>query len=257
MAYRKEQLKKDLRVLGVCPGDAVMMHFSYKALGEVEEGAQGIFDAIVELLGEEGTLLVPGFSWNSVDYEHPVFDRDKTPSCVGYLPEYFRTHVNGYVRSMHATHSVCVLGKHAEALVKDHEKDLTPVGKNSPIMKLAEMGGKILMLGCSPDHLTIMHGVEETAEPPYLFDREKPIEYILRDGDAEMHQTAIRHSFEKEGYRYGQVYSRILNLLDEGEYSHGMVLAADSYLFSASAIVEKGHKKLLEDPYYFVNKTKI
>ncbi len=257
MAYTVKQMQDDLYALGICPGDTLMVHSSYKSLGGIEGGAKGVFDALLGVLGEEGTLVVPGFSWDSVDYDHPVFDRGTTPTCVGYLPEYFRKEVKGYIRSMHATHSCCVLGKRAKELAEGHEKDLTPVGENSPIMKLTKIGGKILMLGCSPDHLTIMHGVEETAEPPYLFERTKPIHYVLQDGVKRMEQTALRHSFEKDGYRYGQVYSRITDLLGEGEYTRGKVLEADCYLYSAAAILEKGHAKMLEDPYYFINKTKI
>lgn len=250
-----QKFQQDLYALGLRPGDTVMIHSSFKSLGKIEEGAAGIFDALKDFLGEEGTMLLPAFSYDSVGPENPIFDRNTTPSCVGYLPEYFRTNVSGVIRSLHATHSCSIWGKRAEELAKDHELDLTPVGKNSPLYKMSKVGGKILFLGADPDHNTAMHGVEETTEPDYLFDRENlTIEYVLRDGDHEIRQTALRHCFEKNGFYYEQKYGRLVSLLSEEEYSHGFVLQAECYLLSSAAVWEKGHAKLKEDPHFFINK---
>jgi len=256
-SHTLEQFKKDLHVLGLHAGDIVMMHCSYKSLGGVEGGAEGIFAALEDLLGPEGTLILPAFSYATVNYDQPIFDRKETLSCIGYLPEYFRTKVPGVIRSMHATHSCSLKGKHAEDLAAGHELDLTPVGPNSPMAKLPKIGGKILILGSHPDHNTALHGVEETAEPPYLFNRTKPIHYILRDGEREIHQDAIHHGFHFTTHSYAQRYSRILNLLQESEYSVGKVLDATCYLMDAKAVWERGHAALLQDPYYFVERIEL
>ena len=198
------QLIHDLQCLGLSGGDTVMVHSSYKSLGGIEDGAAGVFRAFDEVLSEDGTLMLPGFSYDTVTYENPVFDRQKTPVCVSYLPEYFRTQVPGVIRSMHATHSCLLKGKRAEEMIRGHELDLTPVGSNSPLRKLPGLDGKILFLGCSPDHNTLCHGVEETAEPPYLLDHERMIHYTLRDGETVIEQTALHHSFQKDGWFYEQ-----------------------------------------------------
>ena len=253
----KEQLKKALMDIGIKEGDDLMVHSSFKSLGGIEGGAKAVIEAFSEVLGKDGTLLMPAFTFNSVTRENPVFDYEKSPNCVGYLGEFLRCEVEGSIRSIHATHSVCALGKRAFKYTSGHENDITPVGENSPIIKLCKNGGKILMLGCSPNHLTVMHGVEETAEPDYLLDRENPIEYTLVLKDKTVTQTAIRHLFEKDGFYFAQLYSRIINLLDESEYTEKNVLSAPSFLFDAKAILEKGSEKLKEEPYYFVEKRKI
>ena len=51
MAYTKQQLKKDLEQLGVHSGDVVLMHSSFKALGEIEGGAAGFFDLLQTAVG--------------------------------------------------------------------------------------------------------------------------------------------------------------------------------------------------------------
>ncbi|MBE6758162.1 MAG: AAC(3) family N-acetyltransferase [Ruminococcaceae bacterium] len=249
-----DKLQRDLSRLGIHRGDTVMMHSSYKSLGEGITPAD-FFQGFLDLLGEEGTLVLPALSYETVTYEHPFFDRSETPSCVGYLSEFFRTQVTGVRRSLHATHSCTAVGKHADFLLNGHEKDLTPVGANSPISKLPQVNGKMLMLGCHPDHNTALHGVEEKGGAPYIFDPTRRISYVLKDGEQVIHQTARRHDFHKTDCDYEQKYARILDLLDEGvEYTRGKVLAADCYLLSARAVWEKGLAKLAEDPCFFVNK---
>lgn len=252
--HSKKQFKQQIYQLGICPGDTVLVHSSYKSLGGIEDGAAGLFEAFSELLGDKGTILLPSLSYSTVTWENPFFDRQNTPSCVGFLPEFFRTCVTGVVRSMHATHSCCAKGKYADELTAEHELDLTPVGVHSPFYKIREIGGKILFLGCSPDHNTSMHGVEETAEPFYLFDRSKRIHYYLKDKERVIEQDALRHNFIVDGQIYDQRYSRIIPLLDGKSCHNGKVLDAECWLFSADAVWTAGKKKLQEDPGYFVEK---
>ncbi len=248
-----EEFKKDLQKLGLKQGDTVMIHCSYKSLG-ADVSPELLFGAITELLGEDGTLVMPAFSYRTVNYENPVFDVDTTPSCVGFLPEFFRTEVKGVKRSLHATHSCCVLGKNSDFLIKDHELDLTPVGENSPITKLPDLDGKILILGSHPDHNTTLHGVEEKGKAPYVFDPERTIDYVLKNGKEEIRQTARRHDFHKADCDYEQKYARILEILSDDDYAVGKVLNADCYLMSARAVWEKGVAKLKEAPYFFVER---
>ena len=252
--HTSKQLEKDLRGIGIRPGDVILMHSSYKALGGIEGGAKTFFEVMLHVLGQEGTLVVPALSFEAVTRENPEFDLQKTPGCVGYLAEFFRTGVPGVVRSMHATHSCCAIGKYAREITQGHELDITPVGTNSPFAKLPRYHGKIFMLGCGTGCNTSMHGVEEDAEPPYCIDWEHPINYILKDGETSVCVKSFRHNFMTEdGKHIRQRYDRMVNLLEQDEISHGYVLAAESYLMDASAVWKKGKQKLMADPLYFVD----
>ena len=249
----KEKIKQDLIALGIKSGDVVLMHSSYRSLGEIDGGAKTFFDAFLETLGDEGTLILPALSYNRVNFDNPEFDREATGTCVGYLPEFFRTSVPEVVRSLHATHSCCAVGKYAEEFVRNHEKDITPVGENSPFTKLPKYDGKILMLGCGTKFNTSMHGVEELADVPYVLDKKNPITYVLKDGDATVIVKSYRHDFLAEnGEHIRQCYDRVTDLLTDEEYKKGFVLSAECHLMDAKAVWEKGYNKMKENPLYFV-----
>ena len=252
--HTKEQLKRDLYNLGIRAGDTVLMHSSFKSLGGIEGGAEAFFAAFTELLGEDGTLVLPTLSYSYVTAANPVFDRNETKSCVGYLSEYFRTCVKGVIRSMHATHSCAAFGRLAEELTRDHELDDTPVGPNSPFTKLPKVGGKILMLGCNFASNTSMHGVEELTCPFYLFSDDNKLTYTLRDGERTVEIFSKRHNFVVDGVHVQQRYARVLPLLSDKELSLGKVLDADCALMDAAAVWRVGHEKLLENPEYFIDR---
>ena len=104
-------LSDDLRKLGLKPGDLVMIHGSLRALGlarsqGVEGGAELILDAIAEVLGPDGTMLMILGTDYALDWVNlrPVAERaarlegteplviDDAPVLpeVGFLAEAFR-----------------------------------------------------------------------------------------------------------------------------------------------------------------------
>ena len=246
------RLRQDLEALGIRPGDTVLMHASFRSLGGIEDGADGFYRGFLSLLGSRGTLAVPTLTYRPV-YETKFFDVRNTPGCVGWLSEYFRTQLAGAVRSLHPTHSCAAAGYNAAFLTADHERDVTPCGGNSPFRKLPLLGGKILMLGCTLAPCTSMHGVEETAAPPYLFADMPPAEYRVTGWDgAERRMAVYRHGFSF--YRYEQCYTRISRVLASPELVGGSILDAEAWLIDAAALWKKCRLKMMEDPYFFVEK---
>ena len=239
-------LVKDLLALGVKPGATLMVHASLKSLGAESGGAAGVVDALLAALGEKGTLLMPALSYATVTPDHPVFDVRATPSCVGWLPEYFRTRP-GTLRSVHPTHSVCGVGRRAEDLLSRHSLDTTPVGENSPFTQLPRVGAQILFIGCGLGPNTTMHGVEEKVVPPYLFG--DPLDYTvtLADG-SQTHMTVRRHNFKG----WEQHYERLEAVMPRG-LRRGKLLDADCYLLEAAEMWFAALTKLRENPLYFVD----
>lgn len=202
-------------------------------------------------MGNEGTLVFPAFSYRTVTEENPYFSIRETPSCVGYLSNYFRCEIPGVKRSLHPTHSCTALGKHADFLLSNHECDRVMVGENSPLRKLPSLDGKILFLGCSPASNTSMHGVEVRVNPPYLFHNANETEYILDDGICK-HKTMLkRFTFATTGTT--QRYARLIPHLSGSELTVGKILDAECHFMSSRAVWQHGEEILRRDPFYFVD----
>ncbi|HEY9075302.1 MAG TPA: AAC(3) family N-acetyltransferase [Anaerolineaceae bacterium] len=237
-------LAADLRQLGLRAGDTVMVHSAFKSLGITDP--EVIIAALLEVLGEEGTLLMPALSYQQ---QPPlVHDTRQTPSCVGFLPEYFRKRA-GTLRSLHPTHSVCGVGRRAGELLKDHFDDCTPCGWHSPFNKILHLPGKILMLGCGLKPNTTMHAIEEYVQPPYLFSA--PRVYTLTDENG--------RTFEKQYIPHGfrdvvQRYDRITWLLDRPGLDIGKVGAALAHRIDCAALFPAALGALQRDLFYFVER---
>lgn len=162
----EKQMTLDLRALGLCDGDSVITHSSFKSLGEVEGGAQTVINSFRNAVGESGTVIFPTLcqeDWLNV-YKNWHLD---APSDVGYLTNYFRK-LPGALRSNQATHSVAAMGKDAEYITKTHgESGLrygmfgdTPFAADSPWEKMYKLNTKIVFLGVNALKCTFRHYVE-------------------------------------------------------------------------------------------------
>jgi aminoglycoside 3-N-acetyltransferase len=221
-----------------------MVHSSYKSLGI--RNPEVITLALLEALGKSGTLFMPALSY--LQKPPNVHNTNLTPSCVGFLSEYFRCRA-GTTRSVHPTHSVCGVGRLAHEWLDDHIQDHTPCGPHSPFHKLLHHQGKILMIGCGLKPNTTMHAIEEYIQPAYLFG--PPQNYTITDSLGRIFEKVyITHNFF-EG-RAIQRYDRVEGILNEAALSSGMLGNAKTYLIQAEALFQAGLECMRSDPFYFI-----
>lgn len=244
-----ERLFSNFCQLGIRPGDTVLMHSSMKAL-QTAMSPEQFLQALCDYLGPEGTLVLPTLSFTTVTRTNNVFIAGETPACIGLLPNVFLK-MDGTVRSLNPTHSCAARGFRAEALTSPHILDETPVGPNSPFRLLADIGGKILMLGPVNVHNTFMHGMEEIAGAPYCLTKER-FPFILVDAKGHtIHKEYFLHNFQEV---QRQCYDRTEALLPSSAIHRGNILAAASTLMDAAVLREVAVAKMKEDPWYFVDK---
>lgn len=177
----KADIIDGLHRLGVQEGNVILVHSSLKRFGRVKGGVDTVIDALLETVGPNGTVMVPTIT-GSPDYNRenpPAFDVRNTPCWTGKIPETFR-HRPEAIRSLHPTHSVAAIGKQAEYLTRDHHNCATPCGRNSPYIRIGELGGKVVFLGVTLDCCTMLHGVEELAKSPYHLQSE-PVQARIID----------------------------------------------------------------------------
>ena len=111
-----------------------MVHSSLSSLGTVEGGAETVMEALLQALGNEGTLVVPTFTDEVVArYNGFVFDVSNTPSYVGAITEAARARPDA-LRSHHPWHSVSAIGPMADDLT--HNKIDSPWRPGSPMSQI-------------------------------------------------------------------------------------------------------------------------
>lgn len=188
---RKLVLKQDilaaLERVGVGRGQTIMVHASLSSLGFVCGGAQVVIEALLESVGEEGTIMMPAQSWKNLDpasgvhweepeewwqaiRDHwPAYDREITPTnTMGAVAEMFRKWP-GTLRSDHPARSVAANGKYAACLTREHTLS-NIFGDGSPIGRLYELDGYVLLIGVGYDKNTSLHLADARAEYPGKHD---------------------------------------------------------------------------------------
>jgi len=179
----RADLVRDLRALGVAAGDVLLVHSSLSRLGWVCGGPQAVIEALLELVGPDGTLVMPAFSthitdpanwtnppvpesWWPVIREHsPAYDPRRTPTrMLGAVAELFRTWP-GVDRSAHPHDSFAALGPKSAPILHPHPLD-DGMGERSPLARLHDLDARVLLLGVGHGNNSSLHLAEHRADYP-------------------------------------------------------------------------------------------
>ena len=179
----KADIVAGLQEIGLKEGDTVIVHTSLSSIGYVCGGAQTVIEALIEVVGEDGTIMMPTQSWKNLDPEAgvhwdvseqdwdmirenwPAYDKKITPTnTMGAVAEMFRSWP-GASRSDHPARSVAAWGRHSVYLTEKH--DLSDIfGDDSPIGRLYELDGKVLLIGVGYNKNTSIHLADVRADYP-------------------------------------------------------------------------------------------
>ncbi|MBI3945229.1 MAG: AAC(3) family N-acetyltransferase [Armatimonadetes bacterium] len=189
MAVTRDEIAAGLRSLGLEPGAGVFVHSSLRSFGHVEGGAEAVIGALTDVVGPEGTILMPAFDHGRVfgPGGPGIFDPRETPTSNGRIPDTF-WRMPGVCRSLSPTHSFAARGRHAARYTRDHHLTLT-CGEDSPLGLLMRDDGWQVNLGTTHRTSTAKHLAETIHRAPCLGQRTEVHPVRLPDGRVALHRT--------------------------------------------------------------------
>lgn len=249
--YTKDDLLTDIKNMGIDPTGALLIHSSMKSIGPVEAGADTVLDAWSEYM-RDGLLIFPTHTWRQLRSDPDYFDSRTLPSCVGILPELFR-HRQGVIRSLHPTHSVAALGRHAAAYTAGEETRTTCCPREGCWGKLLDLDAEILFLGCTLRSNTFLHGVEEWEEIPDRMDA-KPQHITITGPAGETYETLIHRHHCQACEDVSANYIKMEPVfLKQGAIRYGRFGNAKCVIGNARKMYEATVRLLRREPQLFIS----
>lgn len=195
-----ETMASDLDTLGVEPGQTILVHGSLSSLGWVCGGPTTVVDALMDVIGEDGTIVMPTHSpgnrdpsdmgnppvpeswYDTIREQMPAYRPAVTPTRgMGAIAECFRSYPE-VCRSDHPQHSFAAWGSEAEFVTADHRLDYS-LGENSPLARVYDLDGNVLFLGTTHATNTSLHLAEYRAFID--IDRTSHASAVLIEGERE------------------------------------------------------------------------
>jgi aminoglycoside 3-N-acetyltransferase IV len=235
----RAELIGQLRALGVTEGGVLLVHTSFRAVRPVEGGVPGLIVALRGALGADGTLVMPSATGN----DDEPFDPAATPtdSSLGAVADAF-WRLPGVLRSNHFA-AFAAAGPDAEAIIADPIR-FPPHVPESPVGRVHDLDGQVLLLGVGHDANTTLHLAELLAGIPYrvpkyctVLQNGRPVRIDYGENDHCCERFALADDW----------------LGAEGVQTEGRVGHAHARLVRARDIVRIAVERLRRDPLVFLH----
>jgi len=191
IVYHKKYDAKDvvriMESLGMKSGSVVCIHSSMMEFYNYKGTATELIEAILDVLGPDGTLIMPAFPPNAKDRDY-IFNPKSDRTAAGALAEAFR-HYPGVKRSCNVRHSVCAIGKYSDYLISDHTNGRDCWDEKSPYYRLCKLNGLVFNLGMPRSYMGTFHHCVESIlqyEHPYwaqFFNKSRVYQYYSPSGE--------------------------------------------------------------------------
>jgi aminoglycoside 3-N-acetyltransferase len=228
----RSEVTEQLLALGVESRGVLLVHTAFSKVAPVEGGPRGLIEALQAAVGPAGTLAMPSMS----DDDDRPFDPLKTPCCgMGVVADTF-WRLPGVLRS-DSPHAFAAIGPRAAEITAPHPIDV-PHGLDSPVGRIYELDGQVLLLGVGHDANTTIHLAENMAGVRY---RRPKYSMILKDGQP------VRYDYSEIDHccQNFELMDRWLEA--EGRQHRGFVGHAEARLACSREIVEAALVRLREN----------
>jgi aminoglycoside 3-N-acetyltransferase-4 len=234
------ELVRQLHQLGITEGDVLLVHLSFRAVRPVEGGPFGLIAALTEALGPGGTLVMP--SWSGNDDE--PFDPATSPSDpdLGVTADMFWR--LPHVRRSDHLQAFAARGPAAQAILAD-PLPLPPHIPQSPVGRVHDHDGKVLLLEVGHDANTTLHLAELIAHVPY---RSPGHCTVLKDG------KKLRIDYGENNHCCARFALADEWLRREGLQNEGRIGHAQARLMRSRDVVRLAVAHLTHDPLLFLHR---
>ena len=235
----EDQIINDLKKIGVEKGDHIAVTLSLKSIGYVIGGPDAFIDALLEAVGEKGTIMMNTYTMpfgKSIIPSDYVFDAKKTMPYTGLVPQTM-IKCEGAIRSRHPLCSVVSIGKMAKYLTQGHDETSKPF---LPYEKLAEIGGKYLAIGIGNRLVAIRHEAQRRAGL-YVVPDYWGVNFVNSEGK-------IKRYIELRPPCVKKLPELVSKLEAKGTIKRGKVGMAYSFIGSAGKIIDAMAALLKENP---------
>ena len=232
------QVRQQLRDLGICEGAVLVVHSAFSRIRPIERGPLGLMAALEEAVGPGGTIVMPSMTG---DNDTP-FDPGAT-SCrkLGVVPDTF-WRLPGVRRSANP-HAFSAKGPAASFITADHPLHV-PHGPDSPVGRVHELDGFVLLLGVGHEANTTVHLAEYLADVRYRCPKYVT---VMRDG------RPTREAYDEIDHCC-QRFELVDGWLDARDLQrYGVVGHATARLVRSHAVVDVVTERLLRDETTFLH----
>lgn len=244
--FTLDNLIYDIKNMGIDENTNLFIHSSYKSIGDVE--AKTVIDAFIAVV-KDSLLMFPTHTWGYIKEDNDVFDKENSPSNVGYLTN-VALKMEGFYRSNHPTHSIAAHGKKALEYVKLDDFSSTPTPMSGCMGNLININAKILFLGAPLSKNTFIHACEEEMKVKNRFT-DKKYHFITKDKDKKMDYYMYRH-FNAQCPHISDNYEKLLpSFLRLGIAIAGKIGNSTCYLLDANKVFKYVCFLIKKDPHIF------
>lgn len=233
-----QKLPHQLLELGIMRGGVLLVHCAFSQVGPVEGGPLGLITALQMALGPQGTLVMPSMT----DDDERPFDPQTTPCLgMGIVAQTF-WQLPGVLRS-DSPHAFAARGPAAARITAPQPIDI-PHGLDSPVGRVYDLDGQVLLLGVNHDADTTIHLAENLAGVRY---RRAKYLYVKQQGETvRVNYGEIDHCCEN--FRLVDEWLEARQWQRRGPVGHAVARLADS-----RAIVEAVTDKLRHSETLFLH----
>lgn len=253
--YTRTEFIRGLWEAGIERGDLLVFQSRLHGLGQPEgvsdkEGLCRFFlDVLLEVIGPEGTLVVPTFTTQVARYNLPFVVEETVPN-YGLFQEYVFRHPE-FLRSLHPIWSFAATGPLKERICRSG--CTSSFGLGSPLDTVVRLGGKNIFCGLEiKDAASIIHYVEAHYGVPYIYNK------LLKWRPIEKGVASDQPYFGSVRYlEYDIAWDPVPfqeDLLAQGVTRIARVGGGPIYALAMTDMVDVGCAGLRRNPSYFLSR---